>query len=110
MPPLLVNNECATDLLVTANLFNDLFREQCTPITNDGSLPNKHFNINTNAIIQLIRLVDPNKAYGCDGISICMLKLYATSISKPLHILFNNLVMNGKKQILSQFIKKVTNK
>ena len=45
---------------------------------------------NTNAIIQLIPLVDPNKACGCGGISICMLKLYATSISKPLHILFNN--------------------
>ena len=61
-------------------------------------------------LFNLFVLIDPNKAYGCDGISICMLKLYATSISKPLHILFNNLVMNGKKQILSQFIKKVTNK
>ena len=38
--------------------------------------------------------MDPNKAHGCDGISIRMLKLCATSISKPLHILFNNSVIS----------------
>ena len=36
----LVNNEFVTDFLVKANLFNDFFREQCRPITNDSSLPN----------------------------------------------------------------------
>ena len=29
--------------------------------------------------------MDPDKAHGCDGISIHMLKSYATSISKPVH-------------------------
>ena len=40
IPPLLVNNELVTGFLVKANLFNNFSREQCRPITNDGSLPN----------------------------------------------------------------------
>ena len=101
IPSLLLNNEFVTDFLEKANLFNDFFREQCRPITNDSSLPNKpiietvsDINIDTDTIIKLIRSLDPNKAHGCDGISIRMLKLCATSISKPLHILFNNSVIS----------------
>ena len=104
IPFVLVNNEFVTDFLVKANLFNDFFREQCRPIMNDRSLPNNqtietvtrlcNINIHTDAIIKLIQSLDPNKAHGCDGISICILKLCATSISKPLHILFNNSVTN----------------
>ena len=72
-------------------------------------------DIDTNTIIKLIRSLNPDKAHGCDGVSTRMLKLYATSISKPRHILFNNSVINEcfpnewKKQMLSQFMKKVTN-
>ena len=40
IPLLLVNNEFVTDFLVKANLFNDFFRKQCRPITNDSALPN----------------------------------------------------------------------
>ena len=86
------------------NLFNDFFREQCRPITNDSSLPNNQtietvtrisdINISTDTIIKLICSLDPNKAHGFDGISIRMLKFCLTSISKPLNILFNNSVIN----------------
>ena len=51
-------------------------------------------DIDTNTIIKLIRSLNPDKAHGCDGVSTRMLKLYATSISKPRHILFNNSVIN----------------
>ena len=91
-------------MLVKANLFNEFFREQCRPITNDSSLFNNqvfetvtrlsNFTIDTDTIIKLIRSLDPNKAHICDGISIYMLKLCETSILKPLHILFNYSVMN----------------
>ena len=104
IPPLFVNNEFVTDFLEKANLFNDFFREQCRPITNDSSLPNNQIletvtrlsdiNIDTDTIIKLIRSLDPNKTHGCDGISIPVLKLCATSISKPLRILFNNSVIS----------------
>ena len=80
IPPLLVNNEFVTDFLVKANLFNDFFREQCRPIKNDSSLPINQtietvtrlsdITIDTDTIIKLIRSLDPNKAHGCDGISI----------------------------------------
>ena len=96
IPPLLVNNEFVTDFLAKANLFHDFFREQRRPITNDSSLPNNQnietvtglsdFNVDTDAIITLIRSLNPNKAQNCNGISIHL--LCTTSISKPLHILF----------------------
>ena len=86
------------------NLFIDFFREKCKPIINDSSLPNSQvietvtrlsdIKIDADTIIKLIRSLDPNKAHGCDGISIRMLKLCATSVSKPLHILFNNSVIS----------------
>ena len=50
--------------------------------------------INIDTYIKLIRLLDPNKVHGCDGISTRMLKLCTKSISKPLNILFNNCVIN----------------
>ena len=105
IPPLLVNNEFVTDFLVKANLFNDFFREQCRPITKNSSLPNS----------QIIETVTRLSDITIDTDTIINLKLCATSISKPLHILFNNSVinvfqMNGKKQIFSQFIKNVTNR
>ena len=125
IPPALVNNEFVTDFLAEANLFNGFFREQCRPITNDSSLPKNQtietitrlsdIDIDTDTIIKLFRSLNPDKAHGCDGISMRMLKLYATPISKPLRILFNNSVINEcfpnewKKQMLSQFMKNVTN-
>ena len=109
-----------TDFLDKANLLNDFFRDQCRPIMNDSSLPNNqtietvtrfsHINIDTDTIVKLICSLDLNK------ISIRMLKLYATSISKPLHILFNNSVINEcfpnewKKVNVIPVHKKVTNK
>ena len=87
-----------------ANLFIEFFREQCRPTTNGSSLPNNQITetvtrlsditIDTDTIIKLIRSLDPNKAHGYDGISVRMLKLCTASISKPLHILFNNSVTN----------------
>ena len=91
-------------MIVKTNLFNDFFREQCRPIRNDSSLPNNQtietvttlsdINIDTDTIIKLIRSLDPKKAHGCGVTSTRMLKLCATSVSKPLHILFNNIVIN----------------
>ena len=126
MTPLVANNEFVTDFLVKANLFNNFLREQCRPITNGSSLPNNQITetvtrlssitIDTDTIIKLICSLDPNKAHGCDGISIHMLKLCATSISKSLHILFNNSVTNEcfpnewKKANITPVHKKVTNR
>ena len=92
----------------------------------DSSLPNNQttetvtrlsdINIDTDTIIKLIRSLDPKKAHDCDGTSIRMVKLCTTSISKPLHILFNNSVINEyfpnewKKANVIPVHKNVTNK
>ena len=104
IPPLLVNNEFVIDFLVKANLFNDFFREQFRPITDDSSLLNNQtietvtrlsdIYIDTDIITKLIRSLDPSNAHGCDGISIRLLKLCTMPIWKPIHILFDNSVIN----------------
>ena len=91
MPLFLVNNKFVTDFLVKANLFNYFFREQCRPITNDSSFPNNQtietvaklsdINVAADNIIKRIRSLDPNKAYGCDGISIPLLKLHNVNLN-----------------------------
>ena len=39
IPPLLVNNKIVSDFANKANLFNNLFATQCTPLTNSSVLP-----------------------------------------------------------------------
>ena len=100
IPPLLVGNQLVTDFLVKANLFNDYFSQQCMTVDNDSSIPpNITFATEqklstlefcTDDIVKIIKSLDPNKAHGHDEISIRMIKLCATLISKPLSILLRN--------------------
>ena len=63
-------------------------------------------------IAKIMKNLNPNKAHGFDMISICMLKICGDSILKPLELIFKscnesgNFPSNGKKLMLSQFIKK----
>ena len=80
--------------------FSQGFDQQCTTVDNQSSVPENtsfetekrlsFFEICSDDIVKFIRLLDPNKAYGHDGISIGMLKLCTPSISKPLQILYKN--------------------
>ena len=104
IPPLLVGNQLVTDFLVKANLFKDYFSQQYTTVDNDSSIPpNITFATEqklstlefcTYDIVKIIKSLDPNKARGHNEISIRMLKLCATSIAKPLSILFRNCFEN----------------
>ena len=49
------------------------------------------------------------KDHDFDMISIRMLKICGDSIFKPLELTFKSCIANGKKLMLSQFIKKITN-
>ena len=96
IPPLLVENKLVTDCLDKANLFNNSFTKQYTPISNDSTvpvsinfetrerLPSLEFCIDD--IVKIIRSLEQNKAHCHDEISIRMIKLCAPSISKPLHL------------------------
>ena len=100
IPPLLGDNKLLTEVLDIANLFNNFFAKQCTPISN-GSTVFVNINFETRErlsslefcvddIVKIIRSLDQNKAHGHDEISIRMIKLCASSISKPLHLIFRN--------------------
>ena len=49
-------------------------------------------SINEAKIISIIRKLSPNKAHGCDNISIRMLKIYDTVIARPLKIIYENVL------------------
>ena len=106
-----------TNFLVKANLFNGFFTQQCNNIENDSKLPNDlvfettertlPFDNSKDEIAKIIRSYDRNKSHGHDGKSIRMLNLCASSISKPLFLLFKHSLENEwKKAKLCQFAKK----
>ena len=100
IPPMLVGNRLVYDFLEKANLFNDYFSKQCTAIDNNSAIPANTsfvteerlstFEICPGDIVKIIRSLDPNKAHGPDEITIRMIKMCASSIVKPLAILFRN--------------------
>ena len=104
IPPILVKDQLVTNFLEKANLFNEFFTQQCNTIENDSTLPNNlvfetterisFFDIPKDEITKIIRSLDPNKAHGHDGISIRMLKLRASSKSKPLFLFFKHSLEN----------------
>ena len=95
---MLVGNQL--DFLEKANLFNDYFSKQCTTIDNNSDIQantnfvteerSSTFEICSSDIAKILRPLDPNKAHGHDKITIRMIKMCASSISKPLAILFRN--------------------
>ena len=94
IPPLLVSNDIMTEFEAKANIFNKYFVSQCTTIKNNSVLPGtlnhltddkiSSFNISSEAFFQLIKNLDPNKAYGQDKIYVKMLKLCTPSICQLL--------------------------
>ena len=88
-----LKNKLVTDFLVKTNLFNDYFSQQCTTVDNGSSIPpNKTlateqklstFEFCIDDIIKIIKSLDPNKAYGHHEISLRIIKLCASSITKP---------------------------
>ena len=84
-----------------ANIFNDFFAEQCTPLKNNSVLPiNQKFlsqsrlvslNFNEDEILNaFIRALNIHKAHGHNDISIRMMKICDKSLSKSLILLFKN--------------------
>ena len=85
-------------------MFNDFFSNQCRPINNDSVLPTFNFltdkwvdqiSIKLDEIVSLVRNLNPNKASGSDGISGQMLILCDDSVSMPLKIIFDNILLTS---------------
>ena len=104
IPPILVKDQLVTNFLEKANLLNEFFTQKCNTIENDSTLSNdlifettkriSSFDISKDEITKTIRSLDPSKAHGHYVISIRMLKLCTSSISKPLFLLSKHSLEN----------------
>ena len=52
-------------------------------------------SINKDQIIRIINYLNSNKAHGCDGISVSMLKLCAAEVATPLLVIFRKCIQSG---------------
>ena len=114
IPPLLVDGKLVSDFCIKANVFNNFFASICTPIDNTSCLPSfsyrtgsriKSFHVTENDILAIIKTLDPNKAHGCDNISIKMIKICSQSLTLPLKVIFKHSIKKenfqkyGKRQM-----------
>ena len=52
----------------------------------------KSFQVTENDILPIIKTLDPNKAHGCDNISIKMINICSQSLTLPLKVIFEHSV------------------
>ena len=77
----------------------NFFASICTPIDDTSCLPSfsfrtgsriKSFHVTQNDILAIVKTLDPNKAHGCDNVSIKMIKICSQSFVLPLKIIFKH--------------------
>ena len=97
--PLLVDNKLVTDILDNVNLLIYLLKTALLYLTitqfpvsmkfeTREKLSSLEFCVDD--IVKIMRLLDQNKAYVHEEISIRMIKLCTSSTSKPLHLIFRS--------------------
>ena len=105
IPPLLVDGKLVSDICKKANIFNNFSASICTPIDNTSCLPSfsyrtgsriKSFHVTENDILAIIKISDPNKAHGCDNLSIKTIKICSQSLTLPLKIIFEHSLKKSK--------------
>ena len=105
IPPLLIDDTFITDTQAKANIFNNFFADQSTPLKNNSMLPTNQIfltqarqgslDFNEEEILEIIRNLNINKAHAHDEISIRMIKICDKSLLKPLIILFENSIKSS---------------
>ena len=105
IPPIIHDGFFISNFKRKAEIFNQYFANQCKINDNRSFLP--PFSPNTNAslsrvsinkdqIIRIINNFNSNKAHGCDGISVSMLKLCAAEVATHLLIIFKKCIQLGE--------------
>ena len=101
---MIVNDFVVSDFTTKANLFNNFFASQCSPVVNSSTLPNfcyktqkrtSDIEIKEDDILLIIKNLNPRKAHEWDNVSIRMIKLCGKSIAKPLKYLFESSLTAG---------------
>ena len=105
IPPILVKNNFISNSKEKANHFHTFFASQCTSVSTDSALPNttnsvsnvslSSIQLEDQDILKIICSLNHNKAHGYDAISIRLLKIYDSSIVKPLSIIFKIFLQTG---------------
>ena len=99
-----MSGETITNIVKKANIFNEFFASQCTPLENSSKLPSLLMNtdkrlntvsIRKDDITSIIKSLDPAKAHGFDNISIRMFQLCGDSITLPLVQIFKSSLSQG---------------
>ena len=100
IPPPFHQNRYITKFKDKAELFNNIFANQCSLINNSSVLPSLLFKRTKNVIssidfgsddsAKVIHNLDPKKAHGHDMISILMFKTCGNFIFKPLQLIFRS--------------------
>ena len=104
IPPLLENGIFVTNFQTKADIFNDLFVQQCSVHVNESVLPNfisrcnlslANIDIDPDKVLEIIRSLDCNKAHGWDNLSVAMIKICDVGIVKPLCLIYNQCLASG---------------
>ena len=104
IPHLFHCNQFITVFQEKATLFNNFFVSQCTVLDTGSDLP--LFRATTDSILDKIlfnggdiithiRSLNPNKAHGCDGITIRMIQICDDILVIPLSIIYSNCIKKG---------------
>ena len=95
VPPILISGEAITNIVERANIFNELFASQCTPLEKNKRLnTDKHLNtvyIKTDDIISTTKSLNPIKDHGFDNITIRMIQQCGDFITTLVQIFKSSL-------------------
>ena len=105
IPPILINSKLISNVKGKANDLNAFFASQCTPVSNNSTLPfvttavtNASLSsilFNDQDVLKIIHCLNINKAREYDDISIRLLAICESTIVKPLSIIFKNCFQSG---------------
>ena len=105
IPPLLENGLFITNFQTKADIFNELFVQQCSLNQNNSALPRffsrcntvlENIEIDPSKVLKIVRSLDPNKAHGWDSLSISMIKICDAEIVIPLCLIYKKCLATGK--------------
>ena len=104
IPPLLENGIFVTNFQTKADIFNDFFVQQCSLNINNSALPDlltkcdnslDDIEIDPAKVLTIIRFLDPNKAHGCDYLSIFMIKICDAAIVNLFCLIYKKCLSVG---------------
>ena len=102
---LLENGLLVTNFQTKADIFNELFVQQCS--LNQNNIALQHFisrcstvleniEIDPSKVLKIMRSLDSNKAHCWDSLSISMIKIYDAEIEIPLCPIYEKCLATGK--------------